>query len=93
MSVQKKWEFVKAPTHPGEVLLGAFMQPLKLTVEELAAHTGCSVSFIEALTRKEERVSEAFAKAMSREFGTTHRFWLNLQQFTDDFAVKQATRL
>lgn len=89
---QKKWEFVKAPTHPGEVLLEAFMQPLKLTVEELAARTGYSVSFIDALTRKEERVSEAFAQALSREFGTTHKFWLNLQQFTDDFAAKQATQ-
>lgn len=68
------------------------MQPLKLTVEEFAARTGYSVSFIGALTRKEERVSEAFAQALSREFGTTHGFWLNLQQFTDDFAAQQAAR-
>ena len=46
------------------------------------------VSFIEALTRKEERVSEAFAQALSHEFGTTHKFWLNLQQFTDDFVCQ-----
>ncbi len=58
------------------------MRPLKLTVEELAMRTGYPISFIEALTRKEERASEAFAKALSREFGTTHRFWLNLQLMT-----------
>ena len=82
---QKKREFVAPPTHPGKVLLLQFMNPLGLTVEALAARTGHSIGYIDALTRQHERVSEVFALALDREFGTGSEVWLNLQKFTDDF--------
>ena len=82
---QKKRDFVARPTHPGKVLLLQFMNPLGLTVEELAARTGHSIGYIDALTRQHERVSEVFALALDREFGTGSEVWLNLQKFTDDF--------
>lgn len=85
-----KRDFVVAPTHPGKVLKSKFMDPLGLTVDELAARTSHPASYIEALIRKEERVSVDFAHALSHVFGTTHRLWLNLQQFTDDFVARRA---
>ena len=87
---QKKRDFVAPPTHPGKVLLLQFMNPLGLTVEVLAARTGHSIGYIDALTRQQERVSEVFALALDREFGTGPEVWLNLQKFTDDFLAKQA---
>ena len=81
------------PTHPGEILLEEFMQPLGLTVEVLAARTGHPVSYVEAVTRQQERVSQAFAFALASVLGTGVDVWLNLQQFTDDFVAKQAVNV
>ena len=86
---QKKREFVAPPTHPGKVLLLQFMNPLGLTVEVLAARTGHSIDYIDALIHQGDRVSEVFALALDREFGTGPEVWLNLQQFTDDFYEKE----
>ncbi len=76
------------PTHPGEILLEEFMQPLGLTVEVLAERTGHPVSYIEAITRQQERVSQAFALALANVLGTGVDVWLNLQRSSDNFASK-----
>ncbi len=76
------------PTHPGEILLEEFMQPLGLTVEELAARTDHPVSYVEAVTHQQERVSQAFALALASALGTGAEVWLNLQRSVDEFAAK-----
>ncbi len=80
------------PTHPGKMLRSLFMDELGLTAAELSARTGHPAPYIEALTRQEERVSEAFAVALGQVLGTGPEVWLNLQKFTDDFTAKQVTR-
>jgi addiction module HigA family antidote len=88
----KQWEFVAAPTHPGKMLRSKFMDPLGLTAEVLAARTAHPVAYVEALTDQRERITKTFAVALGEVLGTGPEVWLNLQQFTDDFAAKQAAR-
>lgn len=91
-STGKQWEFVAAPTHPGKMLRSKFMDLLGLTTEVLAARTIHSVTYVEALTNQQERVTKDFAIALGKVLGTGPEVWLNLQQFTDDFAAKQVAR-
>lgn len=73
----------RIPTHPGEVLLEEFLQPLGLTQVTLAAHIGVSTQRINELVRGKRGVTSETAWLLSKAFGTTPEFWINLQTHHD----------
>lgn len=70
-------------THPGEMLLKEFMEPLGLSVCQLAKKLSLSESQLQEIVDGEQRLSEDSAKKLSKIFGTTTQFWLNLQNRYD----------
>lgn len=68
-----------SPMHPGEVLREEFMAPLGLSASNLAESCGVNVARIEDIAAERARIDGQMADALSRQFGTSAQFWLNLQ--------------
>ena len=66
-------------THPGEVLNAEFMIPLGLSARRLAKEIGVPPNRITEIIRGRRDLSADTALRLSRCFGTTAQFWLNLQ--------------
>jgi addiction module HigA family antidote len=69
----------RIPTHPGEILLEEFLEPLNLTQVQLASHIGVPVQRINEIVRGKRGVTPETAWLLSQAFGTTPEFWINLQ--------------
>lgn len=72
-------------THPGEVLLEEFMRPLGLSANALARELHVPPNRITAIVAVDEprAVTPDTALRLSRYFGTTPEFWMNLQAAYD----------
>ncbi|MGL5865423.1 MAG: HigA family addiction module antitoxin [Dermatophilaceae bacterium] len=68
-----------APIHPGEVLLEDFLTPLKVSQSHLAVSIGVPPRRINEIVHGKRRITADTALRLARYFGTTDRFWLNLQ--------------
>lgn len=67
------------PVHPGEVLNEEFLVPLGVTQHRLAVEIGVPPRRINEIVHGTRRVTADTALRLSRYFGTSDRFWLNLQ--------------
>lgn len=67
------------PIHPGEVLLEEYLEPLGVTQHRLALAIGVPPRRINEIIHGKRRISADTALRLARYFGTTERFWLNLQ--------------
>jgi addiction module HigA family antidote len=68
-----------APIHPGEVLLADFLEPLGVTQHRLAISIGVPPRRINEIVHGKRRISADTALRLARYFGTSERFWINLQ--------------
>lgn len=73
----------RKPTHPGEVLREEFMPDYGLTVSQLARRLSISRQSANELVRCRRSVSSDMALRLSRLFGTSPEYWLNLQRNVD----------
>ena len=67
------------PTHPGEMLREDFMPDYDLTTTSLAGALGVSRQTINELLRERRAVTPVMALRLSRLFGNSPEFWLNVQ--------------
>ena len=67
------------PIHPGEILLEEFLEPLGLSQYRLAKNISVPPRRINEIVHGKRAISADTALRLSRYFGTTDRFWLNLQ--------------
>lgn len=68
-----------SPVHPGEVLLEEFLKPLELSQYRLAKDISVPPRRINEIVHGTRSVSADTALRLSRYFGLSERFWLNLQ--------------
>lgn len=69
--------------HPGEILLEEFLKPMGLSQYRLAKKTHVSPGRINGIVRGRRGIDAGIALRLARYFGTTERFWLNLQTHYD----------
>ena len=69
----------KAPIHPGEILAEEFLTPLGVTQHKLAVAIGVPPRRINEIVHGTRRISADTALRLARYFGTSDRFWINLQ--------------
>ncbi len=74
---------VMSPIHPGELLLEEFLEPLGLSQYRLAKDISVSPRRINEIVHGKRAISADTALRLARYFGTTERFWLNLQSRYD----------
>ena len=68
-----------APIHPGEVLLHDFLAPFALSQYRLAHDISVAPRRINEIVHGKRAISADTALRLARYFGTSDRFWLNLQ--------------
>ena len=65
--------------HPGEILREEFLRPLGISAYELAKRLHVPTPRINDIVLERRGISADTAVRLSRFFGTTEQFWLNLQ--------------
>ena len=68
-----------APIHPGEILANDFLEPLGLSQYRLAKDISVPARRINEIVHGTRAVSADTALRLARYFGTTERFWRNVQ--------------
>jgi antitoxin HigA-1 len=72
-------ETITDPVHPGEILMEEFLQPLELSQYQLAKELSVPARRINEIVHGERRNTADTALRLARFFGTSERFWMNLQ--------------
>ena len=83
MRVPKK----RPPTHPGEILLKDFLEPFAISQTELAEAIHVPYQRINELVNGKRGVTPSTALRLSKFFGTSTEFWLNLQHSWEMYHV------
>ncbi len=71
---------------PGEILKEEFMEPLKLSVRELARRMDVGPIRVSQVVRGQRSITAETALRLGMALGTTALFWMNLQ-INHDLAV------
>jgi addiction module HigA family antidote len=74
---------IMTPIHPGEVLVREYLEPLGVTQHRLAVAIGVPPRRINEIVHGKRRISADTALRLAKYFGTSERFWLNLQSRYD----------
>lgn len=74
---------VVPPIHPGEILKEEFLEPLGLSQYRVAVDISVPPRRINEIVHGKRSISADTALRLARYFGTTDRFWLNLQTHYD----------
>lgn len=71
------------PIHPGEILLKEFLVPLDISQYRLAKGISVPPRRVNEIVRGQRSITADTALRLARFFGTSERFWLNLQMRYD----------
>lgn len=70
---------LRMPVHPGEILKHEFLDEMGISAGKLARHIHVPRTRIERLVKEETAMTVDTAQRLSRAFGTSVEFWMNLQ--------------
>ena len=70
-------------THPGQILLSEFLEPLRLSQAELARALQIPLNRVNELVRGKRGISPESALLLSQYFRNSPEFWMNLQTAHD----------
>ena len=73
----------KPPIHPGEILLEEFLKPMGISQYRLSQGIGVSARRINEIVHGKRSITADTALRLARYFGTSERFWMNLQSRYD----------
>lgn len=65
--------------HPGEILLEEFLEPMELSQYRLAKDISVPARRINEIVHGKRAITADTALRLARYFGTSERFWMNLQ--------------
>jgi addiction module HigA family antidote len=82
----------RKPVTVGEILIEEFMQPLGLTQAALAEAMGVQRKHVNELCNGRRNVTAATALILSRVFGNSPDFWLNVQRRSDLWEAMHSPR-
>lgn len=67
------------PIHPGEILLEEFLKPMGISQYRLAKATSVPARRINEIVHGKRAITADTALRLSKFFGMSDRFWMNLQ--------------
>jgi antitoxin HigA-1 len=92
MSIEHRRSRQRAPIHPGEILREEFLPDFGLSVSTLAVALGVSRQSVNELLRERRALSPSMALRLSKLFGNSAEFWLNLQRSVDLWTAERALK-
>lgn len=72
-----------APIHPGEILLEEFLKPMGISQYRLAKDISVPPRRINEIVQGKRSITADTALRLSRYFGLSDQFWINLQSRYD----------
>ena len=75
----------RQPTHPGDMLLEEFLEPMGLTQRDLADGIHVPYQRVNELVNQRRGVTPSTALRLAKFLGTTAGYWMNLQLRWDLF--------
>ena len=78
----------REPTHPGEMLVEEFLNPMHITQRELADAIHVPYQRVNELVNQKRGVTPSTALRLGKFFGVSADFWLNLQVRWDLFRAQ-----
>ena len=79
----------RKPTHPGEILLQEFLEPMGLSQVELARRMEVPVQRVNTLVNGKRDITAETAILLSRVLKTSPEFWMNLQDAIDLYEARE----
>ena len=79
----------RKPTHPGDILLQEFLEPMDVSQVDLAHRMGVSVQRVNTLVNGKRDITAETAILLSRVLKTTPEFWMNLQDAHDLYEAQE----
>lgn len=69
----------RLPTHPGEMLLKEFLEPMSITPRQLAEQILIPYQQVQEIINEKRGITPSTALRLAKFFGMSPDFWLNLQ--------------
>ena len=82
----------REPTHPGEMLVEEFLNPMQITQRDLASAINVSYQRVNELVNKKRGITPSTALRLARFFGVSADFWLNMQMRWDLYKAQESER-
>ena len=70
---------IMLPIHPGEILMKEFLEPMGITQYRLSKDISVVPRRINEIVHGKRAITADTALRLSRYFGTSEKFWMNLQ--------------
>ena len=70
----------RQPTHPGKIIKEDYLEPLSLTISEVASNLNVSRKTLSKIINERGSITPNMALRLSRAFDTTPDLWLMLQK-------------
>ena len=70
---------IMMPVHPGEILMKEFLEPMGITQYRLAKDISVVPRRVNEIVHGKRAITADTALRLSRYFGTSEKFWINLQ--------------
>jgi antitoxin HigA-1 len=80
------------PIHPGEILRLEFLEPLNITPYRLSKDIGVAQTRISEILAEKRSITADTALRLSKYFGNSAQFWMNLQTQYDLRQAQDANR-
>ncbi len=71
------------PTHPGEILLTEFLEPMGISQYRIAKAIDVPARRINEIVHGKRGISADTALRLSRALGLSEMFWINMQAYYD----------
>jgi addiction module HigA family antidote len=82
----------RCPRHPGYILKTLYIEPLALTITQLAQNLGVSRKTVSAIVNERKSVTPEMALRLAQAFpNSTPESWINLQRNYDLWQVAHRT--
>lgn len=70
----------RMPTHPGEMLLKEFLEPMNMTQKEFSQHIGWTYARLNEIINGKRGITADSALTLGDAFQMEPDFWMNLQK-------------
>ncbi|MDA0264148.1 MAG: HigA family addiction module antitoxin [Chloroflexi bacterium] len=80
----------RAPTHPGEMLVKEFLEPMGLTQRDLADGIHVPYQRVNEIVNGRRGITASTALRLAKYFGNSEEFWMILQLRWDLYQAKES---
>jgi len=80
----------REPTHPGEMLLEEFLEPMGVTQRELAEAIHVPCQRVNEIVNKKRGITPSTALRLAKFFRVSEDFWLSLQLRWDLYKARKS---